>query len=101
MRVLSGQARARSGSRSRLRPPFGERLSADTLEKVLERRNYARILIRIFVGQPDVNVDEIGPRVESVVGRLMVFFKEGTDAGAFRRGSLHGILVDPEDAQHG
>ncbi len=60
----------------------------DSINDLLaERRNYARILIRIFVDRPDVNLDETGPLVESVVGRLLVFFKEGMEAGVFRRGS--------------
>ena len=65
----------------------------DSINDLLaERRNYARILIRIFVDRPDGKFEEIGPLVESVVGRLLRFFKEGMEAGAFRRGSARHMF---------
>ena len=61
-------------------------------DMLAERRNYALILMRVFVDRPSVNFDEITPLIESVVGRLLTFFKEGMDAGAFRRGSARHMF---------
>jgi AcrR family transcriptional regulator len=65
----------------------------DSINDLLaERRNYAQILIRIFVDRPDVNNGEIQPLVEGLVARLMAFFKEGMDAGVFRHGSARHLF---------
>ena len=63
------------------------RLADDVNDLLAERRNYSQVLIRIFVDRPDVDPGEIVPLVENVVGRLLRFFKEGMDAGAFAKAS--------------
>ncbi len=57
-----------------------------------EQRNYSRIVMRIFVDRPDIQTSRIAPLVEQLVGRLMTFFKEGMDAGAFRRVSARHLF---------
>jgi TetR/AcrR family transcriptional regulator len=47
--------------------------------------HYARILIRVFVDRPGVDASRVLPIVERVIGRLFRFYREGVDAGAFRR----------------
>ncbi len=68
------------------------RLSDSINDLLAQRRNYAQILIRIFVDRPEVNQGEIQPLVETVVGRLLRFFKEGMDAGAFQRSSARHLF---------
>lgn len=46
---------------------------------------YARILFRVFVDQPGVDASRVLPIVERAIGRLFRFYREGVDAGAFRR----------------
>ena len=58
-----------------------------------EKRNYARILMRIFVDQNEIPTGEIAPLVETVIGRLLTFFKEGKDAGVFIDASVRHMLL--------
>jgi TetR/AcrR family transcriptional regulator len=50
-----------------------------------EHQSYALILIRIFVDRPGVDASRVLPIVERVIGRLFRFYREGVDAGSFRR----------------
>lgn len=55
-----------------------------------EHPNYAKILVRIFVDRIPVDVAELQPLIERVLGRLLRFFKEGIEAGIFvKRSSRH------------
>ena len=56
----------------------------DAINDVLaEHRNYSQILIRIFVDRVDFAGEELRPRVEAVLEKLIGFFKEGKEAGVF------------------
>jgi TetR/AcrR family transcriptional regulator len=65
----------------------------ERLRRLVERFNrllaehpwYARILIRIFVDNPDIDASRVVPIVERAIGRLFRFYREGVDSGAFRR----------------
>jgi TetR/AcrR family transcriptional regulator len=50
-----------------------------------EKRNYPLILIRLFVEPIDYAGTRVLPLVERVVSRLLRFYREGVDAGAFRK----------------
>jgi TetR/AcrR family transcriptional regulator len=62
-----------------------ERLVSGFNRLLAEHPSYARILIRVFVDSPGVDASRVLPIVERVVGRLFRFYREGVDAGAFRR----------------
>lgn len=62
-----------------------ERLVAGFHRMLAENPSYAQILIRIFVDRPGVDASRIIPIVERVIGRVFRFYREGVDAGAFRR----------------
>lgn len=47
--------------------------------------HYAQILIRVFVDRPGVDASRVLPIVERVIGRVFRFYREGVDAGVFRR----------------
>jgi TetR/AcrR family transcriptional regulator len=69
------------------------RLVEDLNDLLAEHRDYARILIRVFVDRPAVDAGRVLPIVERVVGRVFRFYREGVDAGAFRRlSSRHFFL---------
>jgi TetR/AcrR family transcriptional regulator len=56
-----------------------------------ERRNYSDILIRIFVDRVHIS-EPLRLLIVRVVGRLMVFFKEGIDAGVFVQASARHMF---------
>lgn len=62
-----------------------ERLVTGSNQLLAEHPSYARILIRVFVDSPGVDASRVLPIVERVIGRLFRFYREGVDAGAFRR----------------
>lgn len=62
-----------------------ERLVASFNDLLAIHPTYARILFRVFVDQPSVDASRVLPIVERVIGRLFRFYREGVDAGAFRR----------------
>jgi TetR/AcrR family transcriptional regulator len=61
------------------------RLVAQINDLLAERPNYARILIRVFVDRPQIEGAQLLPIIERVVGRVLRFYRQGVDAGAFRR----------------
>jgi AcrR family transcriptional regulator len=69
-----------------------ERVVAQINELLAEHPTYARILIRIFVDRPQVEASRVLPLVERVIGRVFRFYREGVDAGAFRRLSSRHIF---------
>ena len=62
-----------------------ERLLAALNELLAERRNYSQILIRVFVDRAQLVGEIISPPIQSVIGRILRFYQEGVEAGAFRR----------------
>lgn len=46
--------------------------------------NYSQILIRIFVDDVPVDASAITPKVESIIGRVLRFHRDGVRAGVFR-----------------
>lgn len=54
--------------------------------------NYSKILIRIFVDRVEMDATRLRPVIEGVLGRLLVFFKEGIDAGVFLKRSSRHLL---------
>jgi AcrR family transcriptional regulator len=65
----------------------------DALNDLLsEQRNYSQILIRIFVDRVEMDGAALQPLVERVVGRLLAFYREGIDAGAFAKLSSRNLF---------
>jgi TetR/AcrR family transcriptional regulator len=64
-----------------------ERLLAALNDLLAERRNYSQILIRVFVDRAQIVDELVDPPIQSVVGRILRFYQEGVEAGAFRRAS--------------
>ncbi len=63
-----------------------ERLLRALNDLLAERRNYSQILIRIFVDRVDTKGESVKLKepIERVIGRILVFFREGVEAGTFR-----------------
>lgn len=64
-----------------------ERLAGDFNDLLAARPNYARILIRIFSETPGLDAAAVAPAIQSVIGRMLSFYREGADAGVFERRS--------------
>jgi hypothetical protein len=60
-----------------------ERLLDGLNHLLAERPHYSKMLIRLFVDPPPVEASRVLPLVEQVVGRVLSFYREGVDAGAF------------------
>jgi TetR/AcrR family transcriptional regulator len=58
-----------------------------------EHPNYARILIRVFVDRPPIEAAQLLPIIERVVGRVMQFYRQGADRGAFRHVSSRHFFL--------
>ncbi|HTY18800.1 MAG TPA: TetR/AcrR family transcriptional regulator [Myxococcota bacterium] len=69
------------------------RVIANVNDLLAERRNYGPILVRVFVDRSPIEAAELIPIVERVVGRVMRFYSEGRDAGAFRRISSRHVFM--------
>jgi TetR/AcrR family transcriptional regulator len=63
--------------------PRMERLLDGLNDLLAERPHYSKVLIRLFVDPPPVEASRVLPLVERVVGRVLSFYREGVDAGAF------------------
>lgn len=81
-RVVAGALEAGGGHVERL-----ERLFRTVNDLLAERRNYSQILIRIFVDRIDVGQRPTKEPIERVIARTLLFFREGVEAGAFRKHS--------------
>lgn len=64
-----------------------ERLAGDFNDLLAARPNYARILIRIFTEGAGVDAQAVAPTIQSVIGRVLSFYREGVGAGVFARRS--------------
>ncbi|MDJ0787110.1 MAG: TetR/AcrR family transcriptional regulator [Myxococcota bacterium] len=58
-----------------------------------EKRTYSQILIRIFVDRAQLSPENaLRPLIERVIGRVLRFHREGTDAGVFvKRSGRHFV----------
>jgi len=66
------------------------RLLEDLNDLLAEHANYAYILIRLFVDPVRIEDDSLGATVRQVVERILLFYREGVDRGAFaKRSSRH------------
>lgn len=69
------------------------RLVDDFQELFALRPTYSKILIRVFVDPAqEVDVARILPPMRSAIDAVLGFFKEGKDAGVFRRNSSRHFL---------
>jgi AcrR family transcriptional regulator len=69
-----------------------ERLLDALNDLLAERRNYSQILIRVFVDPVRLDEPRIRDLIETVVGRVLRFYREGVDAGGFRAMSSRHVL---------
>jgi TetR/AcrR family transcriptional regulator len=75
--------------------PAGRRLERliDVLNDLFaEQRNYSQILIRILVDRVEIDGVTLQPLMGRVVGRLLAFYREGVDAGAFVKLSSRNLF---------
>jgi TetR/AcrR family transcriptional regulator len=94
VRVLETFDQAVSGAINAPESP-AERLGrlVDVLNELFsEQRNYSQILIRILVDRVEIDGLTLGPLIERVVGRLLAFYREGVDAGAFAKLSSRNLF---------
>jgi AcrR family transcriptional regulator len=69
----------------------GEAAPAQRMERLLdglndllaERRHYSKVLIRLFVDPAPVDGARVIPLVQRVIGRVLLFYREGFEAGVF------------------
>lgn len=64
-----------------------ERLAGDFNDLLAARPNYARILVRIFTEGAGTDAAAVSPTIQRVIGRVLSFYREGVDVGAFARRS--------------
>jgi len=69
-----------------------EALLDDLNDLFADRPSYSQILIRIFVDRPGVEISTLEPLIRAVIGRVLTFYREGVDRGAFRRLSSRHFL---------
>ena len=60
-----------------------DRLPDSVNALLAERRNYARILVRILVDQVRLEGQPLRPLIEKLIGRQLAFYREGVEAGVF------------------
>jgi TetR/AcrR family transcriptional regulator len=70
-----------------------EALLGELNDLLAERHNYSKILFRIFVDRSPFDLEAAGPLVEDLIGRILVFYRSGVDAGEFRRLSARHLFM--------
>jgi TetR/AcrR family transcriptional regulator len=66
----------------------------DSLNDLLaERPHYSKMLIRVFVDVAPIRGGRVAPLIESVVGRVLRFYREGVDAGVFVKQSTRHVFL--------
>jgi TetR/AcrR family transcriptional regulator len=70
-----------------------ERLLDALNDLLAERPHYAKMLIRLFADVSPLERDSVAPYIERVVGRVLRFYREGVDAGAFLRQSSRHVFL--------
>lgn len=57
-----------------------------------ERRNYSKIMVRLFVDSPDVLQEDIYAPVHRLVAQILRFIREGKEQGVFTKASARHFL---------
>lgn len=70
-----------------------ERLLDDVNDLLAEHRYYSKILLRIFVDRTPVQLSSIGPAIEGTISRVLRFYRQGVEEGAFRRISARHFFL--------
>lgn len=86
-RTVAEATESRGTHRERL-----ERLLDAMNDLLAERIWYARLLLRVFVDPVRLEDGHIDSLIQAVVGRFLLFYREGVDAGALRRVSSRHVL---------
>ncbi len=86
-RVIAGALDSPAGPAERL-----DRLLSAVNALLAERRHYAQILMRVMVDRISLEGQPLRPIVERLVGRQLVFFREGVEAGVFARLSTRNVV---------
>ena len=68
------------------------RLMDDVNDLLAEHQYYSKILLRIFVDRAPVDFGSIQIAIESVIGRLLRFHREGVETGGLRRISARNFF---------
>lgn len=61
------------------------RLVEDLNDLLAEHQNYSQILLRLFVDRVPVEGERVFPLVQRIVERVLRLYREGVDAGVFRK----------------
>ncbi len=70
-----------------------ERLVDDLNALLAERRNFSQILIRIFVDGVRLDYPAIALKLQGVIGRMLVFYREGVKRGDFAKLSSRNFFL--------
>lgn len=70
-----------------------ENLLGELNDLLAERRNYSKILFRIFVDRSPFDFETAQPLVQELIGQILRFHRAGVDAGEFRRMSARHVFM--------
>jgi TetR/AcrR family transcriptional regulator len=70
-----------------------ESLLGELNDLLAERPNYSKILFRIFVDRSPFDFGAARELVQDLIGRILRFYREGVDAGEFRRLSARHLFM--------
>jgi TetR/AcrR family transcriptional regulator len=70
-----------------------EHLLGELNDLLAERPNYSKILFRIFVDRSPFDFEAAQALVRDLIGRILLFYREGVDAGEFRRLSARHFFM--------
>ena len=70
-----------------------ERLVDDLNALLAERRNFSQILLRIFVDGVRLDYPAIDLKLRGVIGRMLVFYREGVKQGDFAKLSSRNFFL--------
>jgi TetR/AcrR family transcriptional regulator len=70
-----------------------ERLLDALNDLLAEHAHYSKMLIRVFVDVAPLQPGRVAPLIQRVVGRVLVFYREGVDAGVFVKQSSRHVFL--------